>query len=492
MNDLEVRTRDGTLRGARLQGGIRTFFGIPYAEPPVGPLRWKPPRPGKAWVGVRDATRFGLDCPQADTGVGSRAPGQGEDCLTLNVWTPPPGPDDAPRPVLVWVHGGSFVAGSGSEERLDGAKLAAQGLVVVTINYRVGLFGFYAHPGLTAESPEGYSGNQGLLDQLLALKWLRENIAAFGGDAGRITAFGVSAGSASLALLLTSPLAEGAFDQAILESPGTARPLVSLKDAEQAGLALGSDIQTLRSLPASEILGVTGKLAPKVRGLTTPRVLRPIRDGHVIPLDEADAYAQGKLHPMPLILGTNLDEGTQAVASWNMNTVEACDALIQVNFGDWAARAGEHYPATNDAEAGRRVAELFADTQFNYGTRLLARTMAAKGAPVYRYVFTRLRQGQHQGPNHGDEVAYVFGNLSARYQRVPTSFDATDAALSEAMMARWSAFARTARPAEDWQPYDEQSDAHLVLGDRLEPGRHWRKAQLDFLESYFQFKRSGA
>ena len=211
-----VRTEGGLLSGAG--DAIRVYKGIPFAAPPVGTRRWRPPEPAESWDGIREATRFGADCPQ-ELRPGSRAGRIDEDCLTLNIWTPARAADEA-LPVMVWFYGGSFVFGSASDIRFDGEAFARKGVVLVTAAYRVGLFGFLAHPGLTRESPHGASGNYGLLDQIAALGWVQRNIAAFGGDPRRVTAFGVSAGSASIAMLLTAPLAAGLFQRAILESPG--------------------------------------------------------------------------------------------------------------------------------------------------------------------------------------------------------------------------------------------------------------------------------
>jgi para-nitrobenzyl esterase len=243
-----VQVRQGWLRGRQEDEELASFLGVPYAAPPVGSLRWRPPQPAAGWQGVRDALAFGPDFPQAPN-PRFRAARQEEDCLYLNVWTPSVDAGAA-LPVMVWLHGGGFTGGSGSDQRSDGARLAREGVVVVSLNYRSGLFGFLAHPALSRESAQGVSGNYGLLDQLAALAWVRENVDSFGGDPSRITAFGVSAGSASLSLLLASPQAKGAFDRAILHSPGAGRPLATLREAEEAGLRLGPDLVALRARPA--------------------------------------------------------------------------------------------------------------------------------------------------------------------------------------------------------------------------------------------------
>jgi para-nitrobenzyl esterase len=473
----------GTLRGRRKREGA-FFLGIPFAAPPVGPLRWRPPRPATPWQGVRDALAFGADFPQAPD-PHFRSTEQNEDCLFLNVWTPA-ADADAKLPVLVWFFGGGFATGSGSDDHYDGARLAAEGAVVVTVNYRCGLFGFLAHPALSAESEHGVSGNYGLLDQLAALAWVRENVAAFGGDPSRVTAFGFSAGSASISLLLTAPAAAGLFQRAILQSPGAARPLASLQDAERAGRTLGDDLAVLRALPAREVLARTSLLTPAVRGLTTPRVLRPIRDGWLLREDERTAFRAGRIHAMPLIVGSNADEGTVLTRSWPVDDVAAWRRQVEANFGTAAAQAAALYPVANDAQARGAIAALFADTQFNYGTRLLARTMAPREPRTWKYLFTRRRPAQSDGPHHGGEVGHVFGTLATS---APGAHDTVDEALSRTLRKAWVAFAATGDPntsgMPQWDAYDPADDNHLAFGDTVQLGAGWRRRQLDFLDGYF-------
>ena len=490
--DPVVTTGQGPLRGRMIGGAgnaaaVHAFKGVPYAAPPVGALRWRPPQPPAPWTGVRDAIEFGPDLPQAPN-PRMRGPRTSEDCLYLNVWAPA-GAAPGSLPVMVWIHGGGFAGGSGSDVRSDGAAMAAQGVVMVSFNYRAGLFGFLAHRGLSQESPHGVSGNYGLLDQLAALDWVKDNIAAFGGDAARITVFGVSAGSASISLLLTSELARGKFQQAILHSPGACRPLASLAQAEQAGSVLGADIAALRQLSAQDLLAKTSLLSPQVRGLTTPRVLRPIRDGWVIAQDERPAFKAGRLHPMPIIVGSNADEGSLLTQGWPIATLEQYRQLVQANFGAAAPEAASRYRATADGEVRSRVAELFADTQFNYGTRLLAQTMAAREPRTWRYLFLRRRPGQLDGPHHGEEVAHVFGNLAAG-PAAAGRFDATDERVSAAMMKAWVAFAAHGDPngpgLAPWPAYDPLQDNFLIFGNQVAVGHDWRGEQLDFLDGFFE------
>lgn len=466
----------GRLRGRRT-GAVCAFLGIPYAAAPVGALRWRPPQALAPWSGVRDALAFGPD-PLQPPGAVLRGARQDEDCLYLNVWTPAP-EAGAKLPVLVWMPGGGFVGGSGSEAHNDGAALAAEGAVVVTVNYRCGLFGFLAHPSLSAESAQGVSGNYGLLDQMAALRWVREHIAAFGGDPGRLTAFGYSAGSASLSLLLCSPQGAGLFDRAILQSPGAARPLACLADAEQAGLAVGADLQALRQLPAAEVLARNALLVPRVRGLTTPRVLRPIRDGWLLPEDERPVLLTGRQHALPLVVGSVADEGSSLTRSWPVAQRQDWQAQLQANFGALAGPAAAVWPAAHDDQARSAVAQMFADTQFNYGARLLARANAPREPRTWKYLFQRRAPGAADGPHHGAEVPYVFGTLAAEAGE-------EDRALSRTMRQAWVRFAADGDPGlAGWERYQPGEDNHLAFDAPLTTGAGWRRGPLDFLDRFF-------
>lgn len=484
-----VHTENGWVSGS-LENGVRVFRGIPYARAPLGPLRWRPPQPVNPWRGARQAVKFGPDCPQSSNIV-SRASHQSEDCLYLNVWAPA-GAQTEPLPVMVWVHGGSFMIGSGAEALFEPTHFVREDVIVVTINYRLGIFGFLAHPDLTAESSHRSSSNYALLDQLAAFDWVKTNIAAFGGDPGRVTAFGVSAGSASLSLLLTSPLYDGHFSRAIVQSPGAARRLATLDDAERAGYSLACEIDVLRQLSEAELLAKTSLLAPKLRGLTTPRILRPICDGWVIPQEERKVFESGCLPKLPMIVGTNTDEGAEATASWPITDLAQLNQLIEQNFPECPSRAFAQYQANADEQVRQQVADLFGDTQFNYGARLLAKTMAGRGNRTWRYVFTRRYPGQCDGgPFHGQEVAYVFGNLETRLwadRPVPPSNEA-DRHLSRVMLRAWLAFAKTGDPNNadipNWDCFDPLQDNFLEFGDTVQAASRWRESQLAFLDDYF-------
>jgi len=482
MHDSSVTTvtiGQGRLQGWR-DGDVERWLGIPFAASPVGDRRWRPPGPAEGWDGVRDATQFGPDCPQQPW-TGSRASGLDEDCLTLNVWAPARRRDDEPLPVLVWFYGGSFAFGSASAGATDGSALARRGAVVVAANYRVGLFGFLAHPGLSAESPHGSSGNYGLLDQLAALRWVKANIAAFGGDAGRVMAFGVSAGAASLGLLLTSPLAAGAFDRVILESPGCFRPLAEHRDAEQAGLLVGEDLDELRRLPAAEVLARTGRLTPAMRALTAARPGRPHRDGWVVPGQDRDAYAAGEFQPVPMIVGGNTDEGSALVASWPLHDRHGWERLLATDFAGAIDEAHRHYPVHGDADVRTQLAAVFGDTQFTLAVRGIARAAARRGVPTYRYLFARR-------PDHGAEVPFVFGTLD-------DGASATDRALSERMGDAWVRFAATGDPngpgLATWPAADGRGEPALLLDTEHRVVDGHRVEQLDFLDRFLEGRHGG-
>jgi len=482
-----VETSNGKLSGRG--GAVRIFKGIPYAAPPVGNLRWRPPQAAAAWAGTREAYEFGFDCPQIPLPEEpSAAPGKSEDCLTLNVWTPARG--DAERlPVMVYIFGGGFVAGSGADIRCEGTQLAKKGVVVVTINYRVGIFGFLAHPALNQESGIGSSGNYGLMDQIAALHWIRDNIAAFGGDATRVTLFGVSAGSASIVQLMACEAAHGLFSGVILESAGAFRPLCPLDEAEAQGALLGNDLAALRALSPDAIFARTKEIVPQVRALTKPRALRPILDSHLIRENDRDAFKAGRIAKVPVIVGSNSDEGTIFVGAWPVETVAKYRALVEQNFGTMTEEALTLYPVSRDEDGRAATAALFADTQFNFGTRGIAQEMARRQPKTFRYLFTKRGRFTQRAPDHGLEVSYVFGNLDAWPDKMPMPYDATDRALSDSMMNAWVNFARTGDPnganAPAWQPYDASSDTYLEFGEAIRPGTGWRTKYLDFLERYF-------
>jgi para-nitrobenzyl esterase len=473
-----VHTPEGDIAGTGTD--VRAFRGIPYAAPPVGPLRWKPPQPPIPWNGVHDGSRFGDDPMQLfEPRRASRATRMSEDCLTLNIWAPAAVPAGG-VPVLVWFDGGGFTAGTGARAATDGERLARLGLVVVTVNYRVGVFGYLAHPLLTAESPAGASGNYGFHDQLAALRWVRERIATFGGDPARVTAFGESAGGASVALLLMSPLARGLVDRVIMQSPGSFRPLSTLAEAEAAGRVVGDDLAAMRAIPADELLAYNAKINPAVRGLTMPRPLRPIVDGWAIDRDEPEAFLSGAFTALPAIVGTNADEGGWFTEGIPVRTAEELRTYLHANFPGAESEAWELYGAAADEGGVQALADAFGDAQFTYGARMLARVLAAAGAPTYRYLFTHSGAQTRERPVHTDEIPYVFGT---------GAFGAADRPISDAMMAAWRNFAAGGNPngpdAPFWAPYEAGRDNVLTFAAGFSEQTQWRSRSLAFIERFY-------
>ena len=488
-----VLTKVGPIQGFKKQPtnadlAIDCFLGIPYAAPPVGSGRWKSPQPLNSWTETRNCFDFAADFPQAANPL-FRAPHQSEDCLYLNVWAPEIN-GDKKLPVMVWIHGGGFVGGSGSDQRSDGTLMASKGVVVVSFNYRSGVFGFLAHPELSAESELKVSGNYGLQDQIAALKWIQNNIDLFGGDPNKVTLFGVSAGSASISLLLTCPQAIGLFQQSILHSPGAARPLATLAQAEELSLKeLGADIERLRSLSAQDIFELTSLLNPKIRGLTTPRILRPILDGVYLSENERDVFKDHRQLMLPMIVGSNLDEGSLLTKDWAIKSLDDYAGLVKSNFNDLSLDALSLYPVGAAEDIRIRVAELFGDTQFNYGTRLLAQSNSNQVANTWRYLFAKRRPSQIDGPHHGQEVAHVFGNLSAKVTSVENDYDNQDEFISNAMINYWVQFADTGNPNQadlpDWPRYEIGSDNMIVFENEISKTKEFRKNHLDFIDQYY-------
>ena len=389
----QVRTAAGLVEGATDQTtGVRSFLGVPFAAPPVGDLRWRPPQPPAAWEGVRKATSFGPRCMQAPIfGDMIFRDEVSEDCLYLNVWTPARSADDR-LPVMVWIYGGGFQAGSASEPRQDGSHMAQKGVVVVSFNYRLGIFGFFAHPELTAESPHKASGNYGLLDQVAALEWVRKNIAAFGGDPGNVTIFGESAGSFSVSALMASPLAKGLFEKAIGESGAfftagsqtlapkdlAASEAAGEKFAQSAGAA---SLAELRAKPADAVLQAA------IKG----QWFSPNVDGYMLPTDAYAIFSAGRQNDVPLLAGWNADEVRGSVTLAKEKTTAASfSAKVKQRFGEDASAILEAYPASTDAQALESAASLASDLFIGYSTWKWVEMQKATGhSPVFVYSFDR-------------------------------------------------------------------------------------------------------
>ncbi len=479
----QIQLDSGLIAGASVgeKGDVHVYKGIPFAAPPVGGLRWRPPQAVKPWDGVRACTAFGPWCPQPQALLGRGTGTQSEDCLYLNVWTPAKGPKDK-LPVMVWLHGGGHTTGSGASELYGGERLAREGVVVVTINYRLGPFGYLGHPLLSKESDRKVSGNYGLLDQIAALAWVQRNIAAFGGNPGCVTIFGESAGSVSVCRLMVSPLAKGLFHRAIAQSGGAhglnrhlreewnqLPPMEKVGEqlAEQLGCARAADpLAALRAKSAQEVLDA----AAPAQGLFGKGIkFGPIVDGWALPDDPVALFAAGKQHDVPFMTGSNADEGSVFMQQMPLRRVQGYKWLLAQRFGKQADRVFALFPAERDQDAPAAMSRLVGVSAFVAPARALARSMAKCKSPAYLYHFTRvppLTQGRGFGACHALEIGYVFGTLEGR-----PGFTEADRALSATMRKCWAHFARTGDPNSDglprWPAYTREADQCLEFGDEV-------------------------
>jgi para-nitrobenzyl esterase len=479
----------GTVVGVQT-GEVVVFKGIPYAAPPVRGLRWKPPQPVVARQGELIADRFSPMCLQPLRAKNSlfylgEEP-TSEDCLYLNVWSGAKAGEK--KPVMVFVYGGGWTVGSGSLPLYSGESLAKQGVVVVTFNYRLGAMGFFAHPALTAEGG-GTSGNYGLMDMIAALKWVKNNIERFGGDAGRVTLYGQSAGAAAISLLMVAPDAAGLFHRAIGQSGAYAiqGPYLKLAEAEAAGTSTADklrarDLQALRDLGGDAVMAADNSL-------------RPIVDGKLLPLQPSQVYGDGKQLPIPILVGSNADEGTAYPVVMNAAAFEQ-DA--KKRYGVEANAFLVLYPAKTDNEARAASYALMRDRTFAAPVRRWAAEQA-RVAPVFAYHFSRAQPfvdglGYQQqtpatnlGAYHGAEMAYAYGTLDALNRLAKTrNWTDEDRKYSRTMMSYWVSFATKADPNLDglpaWQPYKPEEEQVLLFGRDIRMGDLPNKAQLDFFK----------
>ncbi len=513
-------TQSGQVAGVPgIDPAVTVYKGIPYAAAPVGDLRWRAPQPVAAWAGVRKADHFGDSCPQDARGQNVA---MSEDCLYLNVWTGATSPTEK-RPVFVWIYGGAFSAGSGSDPTFDGEGLAKKGVIVVTFNYRLGALGFLATPDLSAESGHAASGNYGLLDDVAALKWVKANIAAFGGDPDRVTIGGQSAGAGSVGFMTMSPLAKGLFQRAILESHAryprdlelrylsvSWRPL---KAAETQGLAYAASkgahsLADLRALPWQQLV-VGGDVADSdvYTGSTAkPPLFRPAVDGWVLPHDYNDTFAQGLQNDVWVIAGNNKDE-TGAVPDTAFDALRApggnpfrpgmphvsvtlgeFQAAAHTKFGAMADAFLRLYPAATDQEAAQQNNQAARDNS-RVSTWLWG-TLWTKYAkhPVYTYTWTHAPPGPGhdlRGAYHGSEINYVFDNLYAT-NRPWTDQDKT---IAETLSSYWANFIATGNPngpgLPDWPAYDPHKTQVMSLGDGYGPMPVATPERIDFWKRFF-------
>lgn len=421
---MEIKTQYGLVEGVPT-GGCVIYKGIPYAKPPVGALRWKAPQPPTAWEGVFHADHYSgrsIQRPRQKGSFYDREFGGGEedttlfteDCLYLNVWTPEAG-TEGKCPVAVYIHGGAFLGGCGHEKEFDGTALVKNGVILVTINYRLGVWGFLAHPWLSAENEHGVSGNYGILDQIAALRWVKENIAAFGGDPENVTVFGQSAGAISTLALVSSPLTKGLIHKAILESGLGLHCNVPLKQAEAdgvefAGYAGAASLEALRALPADQVSQAAGPLIMKGFQNGGVLVYEPVIDGYVLPDTFENLQKQGKIHDIPYIVGSNRND---------MRTDPA------------ALAAGDKGPMYQEVLTFTR------------------RVSGVQKSGIYAYYFTRQLPGDDAGAFHSAELWYVFGSLGQCWRPM----EQADYALSERMVKCWTDFMKTGDPG--WKPYTQ-------------------------------------
>jgi para-nitrobenzyl esterase len=491
-----VKTTDGRVAGVTDTSGVEVYKGIPYAAPPTGPRRWRPPQPVEPWTGLRAADRFGPRCMQTRPygDMIFRSEGMSEDCLYLNVWTPEAEPDTA-RPVLVYFYGGGFRAGDGSEPRYDGASMAREGVVVVTLNYRLGVFGFLAHPALTAEAPDSASGNYGLLDQQRALAWVRQNIRAFGGDPRQVTIAGESAGSMSVSAHMAAPGSEGLFARAIGESGAVlgTRPLPSLDEMERRGTQfaeqVGADsLRALRAVSASRLLELAA----------TPDVPRfgPAVDGRFHPTPPSEVYAAGTQADVPLLVGWNSEESNYRALTGDRPPTPAVYAeAVRERFGDRADRVLELYPADTWQAVLRAGTALMSDQFIGFSTWKWSETHRRTGAPVYRYFYTHPRPPMKPGAGndvpglagatdhprhvqpprgavHSAEIEYALGTLDTNDIYAWTPADRTVSRLLQGYFAR---FIQSGTPngagAPQWPAAGTEERARLLEIDATPEAR---------------------
>ena len=503
----EVKTTGGFVKGTSSpDGAFRIYRSIPYAAPPVGEFRWQAPRPVAAWQGVRDATEFGPRCLQGQIFSDIVFTDLSEDCLTLNIWTPAKSATDK-LPVMVWIHGGGFQAGAGAEPRHDGATFARKNIVLVTINYRLGVFGFFSHFELTRESGRNASGNYGMLDQVEALRWVRDNIAAFGGDRDNVTIFGESAGSFAVSALMASPLARGLFHKAIGESGAffsSSRGTLGLKplaEAEQQGSTFAAAVGAktlvdLRRMSGVEVL----KAALEAQPWFAPNI-----DGYFLPEDVQSIFAAGKQVQVPLLAGWNADESRVGVVLGKQTpTAESFAKGARARFGEMADAVLKAYPAATDAEAVESAASLASDLFIGHATWKWIETHKQTGqSPVYRYSFDRkipvpaghtvnykAATSRDIGARHAGEIEYVFGTLELSLPKVP--WEASDRKLSAAMTTYWSNFARTGDPngagLPRWSRYD-QTGRVLHLDETIRDAADTHRVRYEALDAYMSKQR---
>lgn len=493
-----VAIDSGRVQGV-LSQGVLAFKGIPYAAPPVGILRWKPPQPAAHWSNVRPASDYGPPCPQPpilERMWGIRYERQSEDCLTLNVWSAARTAQDR-RPVMVWIHGGDFIAGSSGgppavAASTDGTVLARQGAIVVSLNYRLGQFGFLALPALSRESPQHTSGNYGMLDQVAALEWVKRNIAAFGGDPSSVTVFGESAGAGSVCWLMASPLARGLFQRAIVESAVVFIGAEPLAAAEQSGDKLfGDNLAALRAKSTTEIMDSARFQDDVFFGSGT--YWGPVIDGYLIPEDPAAVFRAGGQAPVALIAGSNADEGSVFTTAFAYSNVVAYRALLAQRYTSLANSIFALYPAYFNPQVRPAMTNLLTDSLFLTSAHRMVRAQSMVNRATYFYYFTRVSpyaQIYALGSYHGAEIPYVFGTVDLVNALIPGAYDNQDRELARSMSAAWVRFASTGNPngagLPAWPAYAAATDKYLEFGNAIHAGAALHAKAVDMFTAFYE------
>ena len=461
---------------------VRVFKGIPFAAPPLGDLRWRPPQPAAHWEGVRKADQFGPVCMQQSRPGSTPAPS--EDCLYVNVWTGAKAATER-RPVIVWTYGGGFTGGSGSEPRYDGEALARKGVVFVTYNYRLGAFGFFAHPELTKESGHNASGNYAMMDMAAVLHWVQRNIAAFGGDPTRVTIDGESAGAMLVSAMVGSPEGKGLFKRAISQSGawmgiGIGK-MTTRAQAEEAGVKLA------QSMGAATLADMRAKSADEL--LKNGRGGGIIVDGWYVPEDLSATFAKGKENDVDVLVGSNRDEGTFFARPGSSPNAEQFTTRAKQRFGDLADGYAKVYPVSNDAEAAAAQLAGMRD-EMGWHMRTWAQLQGKRGKDKsYLYFFTRVPPAVEgrpsRGATHTAELSYMFNNLAPG-----APWTDVDKKLADMMSSYWVNFAATGNPngkgLPEWPVYSEKAAQAMVLGDTVSVGTGVQPAILAFYDAYYK------